>query len=164
MPAHLATMTLKRTRGKSCTQMGKSSMPALPRQRRAHMFSQDLRLMLVTVTLLGLSASSQLMSSFTGVLSMDTCSNMHSKKALKLKCFSVFGARSNILNLKCNIKKYIFSQYHILQKVTYLATLKIKSVVFLYLLLSTIDRNLGSEFSHPAMFLSSSSRKLMSSA
>merc|ERR1712038_978448 len=102
----LATMTLKRTRGKSCTQMGKSSMPALPRQRRAHMFSQDLRLMLVTVTLLGLSASSQLMSAFTGVLSMDTCSNMHSKKAL---------------------------------------------------LLSTIDRNLGSEFSHPAMFLSSSS-------
>ena len=46
----LATMTLKRTRGRSWTQMGKSSMPALPRHSLAHMFSQFLRLMLVTET------------------------------------------------------------------------------------------------------------------
>ena len=51
MPAHLATMTLKRTRGRSWTQMGKSSMPALPRHSRAHMLSQDLRLMLDMRTL-----------------------------------------------------------------------------------------------------------------
>ena len=50
MTAHLATMTLKRTRGRSWTQMGKSSMPALPRHSRAHMFSQFLRVMLVTET------------------------------------------------------------------------------------------------------------------
>ena len=46
----LATMTLKRTRGRSWTQMGKSSMPALPRHSLAHMLSQFLRLMLVTET------------------------------------------------------------------------------------------------------------------
>jgi len=74
---------------------------------------EDLRLMLVTETLFGLRASSQVMSSFTGALSIFTCSNMHSRKAL---------------------------------------------------LLSTMDRNLGSVLSQPAMFLSSSSRKLMSSA
>ena len=98
MTAHLATMTLKRTRGRSCTQIGKSSMPALPRHSRAHMFSQFLRVMLVTITwqwsgvslsiylieetLFGLSASSQVMFSLTGVLSMDTCSSMHSRNAL----------------------------------------------------------------------------------
>ena len=47
----LATMTLKRTRGRSWTQIGKSSMPALPRHSRAHMFSQDFRLMLDMCTL-----------------------------------------------------------------------------------------------------------------
>merc|ERR1719150_1378732 len=97
-------MTLKRTRGRSWTQMGKSSMPALPRHSRAHMFSQFLRVMLVTWTLLGLSASSQVMFSLTGVLSKATCSSIHSRNAL---------------------------------------------------LLSTMDKNLGSELSQPAMFLSS---------
>ena len=101
MTAHLATMTLKRTRGRSWTQMGKSSMPALPRHSRAHMFSQFLRVMLVTITwqwsgvslstlhymlhetLFGLRASSHVMFSLTGVLSKATCSSIHSRNALK---------------------------------------------------------------------------------
>ena len=49
-----------------------------------HMLSQFLRLTLVTVTLLGRSASSQVMFSLLGLLSIWTCSSMHSRNALKM--------------------------------------------------------------------------------
>ena len=62
----------------------KSKVLSHPLRSLDHMLSQFLRLTLVTATLLGLSASSQVRFSLVGLLSCCTCSNMHSRKALKI--------------------------------------------------------------------------------